>query len=186
MYRRIPGIFEERRGFCKFLAVLKVKVNVSINLSFNQNNYLFQIQINLINISTRAYNFKIKRIPSSLNIFTQRNKRCYVCLPIPCNQPSLSKYHQTVTIMNHCCYCFDGLLKMKIENILLCLSVLAKFQNARGASRHPSLINNCPACGHIPRSYQSIKRFVISPLQLVCGHEIFWPGERGFLRRKLT
>ena len=50
----------------------------------------------------------IKRIPYRLNIITKLNKRCYVYLPIPYNWRSLSRDHQIVTMMNHCCYGFDG------------------------------------------------------------------------------
>ena len=86
-----PGIFEDRRGFFKLkhklLAVLKAKV---------------------LKCASFSYNFTIKRTPSSLNIFTRKNKRCYVYLLIPYNWPSLSRDHQTVTIMNHCCYSSDG------------------------------------------------------------------------------
>ena len=66
----------------------------------------------------------IKRIPSSLHNFTRKNKRCYVYLPPPYNRPSLSRDHQTVTIMNHCCY-FDG-LGMKTKYVTFCLNALAK------------------------------------------------------------
>ena len=34
------------------------------------------------------------------------------------NPPSLSRDHQTVTIMNHC-YCFDGLWKVKAKYIVV-------------------------------------------------------------------
>ena len=54
-----------------------------------------------------------------------KNKGCYAYLPIPHNQPSLSRDHQTVTIMNHC-YCFDDLWKVKAIYVALCLSSLAK------------------------------------------------------------
>ena len=78
------------------------------------------------------------------------NKRCYVYLPITHNRPSLSRHHQRVTIMNHCCYCYDDLWKVKAKYTVLCLSALAKLQNAREASHHPALIGNCPACSHMP------------------------------------
>ena len=67
----------------------------------------------------------IKIITSSLNNFTSKNKRCYVYLPTPYNRLSLSRDHQTVTIMNHCCYCFDG-VGMETKYIALCLNTLAK------------------------------------------------------------
>ena len=67
----------------------------------------------------------IKRIPRDLNIFTMKNKRCDVSLPIPCIRPSLSRGHQTVK---------------------QCLNVYTIVQNARGASRHPPLMVDCPTC----------------------------------------
>ena len=72
------------------------------------------------------------------------------------------------TIMNHFCYCFDGLCKVKAKYKVLCLNNLAKLQIARGASRHPALMLDCPTCSHIPWPYQSTKWFVISPSQVVC------------------
>ena len=48
-----------------------------------KNNYLYQILINLASILTRACNFMIKRIPWGFSIFTRKNKRCYVFLPMP-------------------------------------------------------------------------------------------------------
>ena len=98
-----------------------------------------------------------------------KNKRCYIYLPIPYNRSSLSRDHQRVTTMNPCCYCFDHLLKVKAKYIVLCLSALAKSQNARGAFHHPALMGNCPTCSHMPWPYQSTKWFVISPSQVMCG-----------------
>ena len=98
----------------------------------------------------------------------------YVYLPIPNNRLSLSRDHQTVAIMNNCCYCFDGLWKVNgkyiqyaILYIVLCLNALIKLQNARGASCYPAWMDNCPTCSHMPWPYQSTKWFVISPLQAV-------------------
>ena len=48
--------------------------------AFFKNNYFYQKQTVLVNILTLAYNFLIKRIPRSLNIFTRKNERCYVSL----------------------------------------------------------------------------------------------------------
>ena len=42
----------------------------------------------------------IKRIPGGFDIFTKKNKIVYASLPIPYIRPSLSRDHQTVTIMN--------------------------------------------------------------------------------------
>ena len=44
-------------------------------------------------------------------MFLRTKLKCYVYYPIPCNWPSLSIGHQTVTIMNHCCYYFDNPLE---------------------------------------------------------------------------
>ena len=93
----------------------------------------------------------IKGIPSGSNIFTGENETCYVYHPIPYNRPSLYRDHQTATIMNPCCYCFDGLRKVKkVKYTVFRLNALAKLQNARRASRHPNFIGNCPTCNHLP------------------------------------
>ena len=78
---------------------------------------------------------------------------CYVFIPY--NWPSLSRDHQTVTIMNHCCFWFDGLWNVGPKYIVLCLNALAKLQNLKGASRHPALMGNCSTCSHMPWHYQS-------------------------------
>ena len=70
--------------------------------------------------------------------------------------------------MNHCCYYFDGLWKVKAKSIVLCLNALAQLKNAMSASWHPALMGNCPTCSRIPWPYQSTKWFVISPFQVVC------------------
>ena len=111
----------------------------------------------------------IKRIPSSLNIFTRKNKRCYVYIPIPYNRYSISRDHHTATIMNHCCYCFDRLWKVKAKCTVLCLNALAKLQNARGASRYPAFMGDCLSFCDMLWPYQSCKWFVISPFQVLCG-----------------
>ena len=69
-----------------------------------KNNYLYQILIILAHIQVRAYNFMIKRIPRGF-IFTKKNKRCYISLPVPHIGPSLSRDHQTTT-MSLKMYCF--------------------------------------------------------------------------------
>ena len=86
-----------------------------------------------------------KRIPSSLNIFSRKNKRCYVYLVSSYNWPTFTRDHQTVTIMNQCCYCFDGLWKVKAKYKILCLNALAKLQK------------NCQTCSHMHWPYQSTK-----------------------------
>ena len=124
----------------------------------------------MLKCASSNYNFMKKRIPSSLNLSTAKNKRCYVYLPIPYNQPPLSRDHQTVKMMNHCCYCFDGLWKVeKVKYAILCLNALAKLHNAREASRHPALVDNCPNCNDMFWPYQSTKWFVISLFQMLCG-----------------
>ena len=62
---------------------------------------VFQMQIILVHLLTQAYIFMIKRIPTGLNIFTSKNKRCDVSLPVLCIWPSLFKGHATITITNH-------------------------------------------------------------------------------------
>ena len=47
-------------------------------------------------------------------------------IPIPYNWLSISRDHQTVTIMNHCCHSFDGFWKVKAKYVVLCLNALAK------------------------------------------------------------
>ena len=54
---------------------------------------------------------------------------------------SLSRGHQTVTTMNHCC-CFDGLWKFEVKYIVLCLNAFAKLQHVRGAFSFPFLAGN--------------------------------------------
>ena len=49
-----------------------------------------------------------------------------VYIPAPYSEPSLSKDHQTVTIINHCCYWFDGFGRMKTKYVVFCLNPLAK------------------------------------------------------------
>ena len=98
-----------------------------------------------------------------------KNKRCHVYLPIPYNQPSLSRDHQRVILMNHCCYCFVDLWKVKAKYAALCSSDFAKLQNARGASYHPPLMGNCPTWSHMLWTYQSTKWFLITLSQVLYG-----------------
>ena len=63
-----------------------------------KNKYLYQILIILADIQAQAYNFMIKRIPRDYNIFTKKNKRCYVSLHTPYIGSLLSRGHQTVTM----------------------------------------------------------------------------------------
>ena len=71
-----------------------------------KNNYFYQALIILVDIQARTYNFMIRRIPRGFKNFTRKNKRCYVSLPIPYIELSLSRGHQTVTIMNRKIHCF--------------------------------------------------------------------------------
>ena len=59
------------------------------------------LKIILVNILIQVYNLMIKRIPNSLNIFTKKDKRCHVSIPIPYIWPYLARGHQTVTVINH-------------------------------------------------------------------------------------
>ena len=51
-------------NFCQFW---NSKLNVSIKCASSKINYLVQMQIILVNIPSRVYNFKIERILGSLN-----------------------------------------------------------------------------------------------------------------------
>ena len=62
---------------------------------------VFQMQIILVHLLTQAYIFMIKRIPTGLNIFTSKNKRCVVSLPVLCICPLLFKGHPATTIIHH-------------------------------------------------------------------------------------
>ena len=101
MVRRVAMNFRMQGRFLK----LRVQIHDSSErLNYMQtlrrtslkNNYLYQILIDLASILTRAYNFMIKRIPWGFNIFTRKNTRCYVWLPMPYIAPSLSTDHQIV------------------------------------------------------------------------------------------
>ena len=74
-----------------------LQISAQVRWTFLPKN-LFQTKIILVN---RAYNFKIKRIPRSVNIFTRKDKKCHANRPIPYNRHLLSRGHQTVTITNH-------------------------------------------------------------------------------------
>ena len=119
-----------------------------------KNNYLYQILINLASILTRAYNFMIKRIPWGFNIFTSKNTKCYVSLPIPYIGPSISRDHQT--------------LANEPKNILF-LNASAKVWDARETSCHLVLMGNCLTCcpTHV-LSLLSHQCFVNSPFW------VFW------------
>ena len=69
--------------------------------------------------------------------------------------------------MNHFCYYFDDLWKVKARYIVLCLNALAKLQNVKGTYRHPALIGDCPTCSYMPWPYQSTKLFLIGSFYLV-------------------
>ena len=80
--------------------------------------------------------------------------------------------------MNHCCYCFDGLQRMKTKYIVLCVNALAKYQNARGASRHLVFMVNYRTFSFMPWPYQFINRLLSVCSRSCAGHEILWPRER--------
>ena len=112
-------------------------------------------------------------MPRSLNIFTWKNKRCYVYLLVPYSCPLLSRGHQTVTIMNHCCYCFDGFWKVQVKDIVLFLNVFLKLKNSMGASRLPVVLGNWPTCNHLSWPYQFCDLSLPGSVQgmRVCGNE---------------
>ena len=66
-----------------------------------------------LNVSTKVRFFQLqfhnKKNPSRLNVFTRKNKWCYIYLPVPYNRLFFYRDHQTVTRMNYFCYCYDGL-----------------------------------------------------------------------------
>ena len=80
--------------------------------------------------------------------------------------------------MNHCCYCFDGLQRMKTKYIVLCVNALAKYQNARGASHHLVFMVNYGTFSFMPWPYQFINRLLSVCSRSCAGHEILWPRER--------
>ena len=82
-------------------------------------NNIFQMQKLLVNILIRAYNFKMKRIPSSFKHFYAKKQNVMFYHPTPYNCPSLFIGHQTVAIMNHCCYYFDGPWKVKALYVII-------------------------------------------------------------------
>ena len=138
--------------------------------------YLFQILIILVNIPTRAQKFKIKRIFSSLNILLGKIKHVifiFLYHRIGLHFPEATivtitiTITVTVTIINDRCSCFDGFWKVKFKYIGSCLNAFAKLQNARGSSRYPVLMRNCPKFSHRPWPYQSAERCAISPFQVV-------------------
>lgn len=49
---------------------------------------------------------------------------------------------------------FDGLQNVKVKYMVLCLNALTKFRNARVASRHQTLMNNCPTCSYMSQPFQ--------------------------------
>ena len=103
----LAEIFESRRGFWnvrhKFLTVLRDKVTSKFARSF-------QIKLNVkykyfSKYAKSGYNFMIKRNRTSLTIFARKNKTSNVSISIPYIRPSLSRSHQTKTMMNCYKYC---------------------------------------------------------------------------------
>ena len=91
-------------------------------------NNLYQIQLILVDVQPRAYNFMIKGIVRGFSIFNRENKTCYVSLPIPYIGTSLSRDHQTVIMMN-------------LQYIIL--------NEGRGTSCYSALMGNFPICSHM-------------------------------------
>ena len=71
-----------------------------------KNDFLYQMQIILADIQSKAYSFMMKRIPKGFNIFARKNKDVMFLFLYRIYAPSLSRGHQTVTIMNLKIYCF--------------------------------------------------------------------------------
>ena len=148
----------------------------------------------LSTITTWACNFMTKRIHRDLNIFTRKNIRCYVSLPIPYIRPVhttpwLSRGYQTVRIMNHYCYCLM-VFRISLEwslyakYIVLCLNASAKLRNARGLYRCPDLIDNFPTTCLSP--INPVNGLLLVSCRWCAGHEILWPRERSLVRRIWT
>ena len=91
----------------------------------------------------------IKSIPSGLNNLTQKNKRCYVHLPVSYMHLSFSKDHQNGSNKELLLLLSDSLWKVKAKYIVLCLNASANFQNANIVSHYPTLMSNCPTCSHM-------------------------------------
>ena len=123
----------------------KSKLNVSIKVRFFQKNHSLSNTNNFIKYPNLGIQFHDKKNSQQLKYFTSENKR-YVYLPILYNGPSLSRGHQTITIMSHYCYCFDVLWKKRAKHILLLNALL---QKAREASYHPVLVGNWPTCSYM-------------------------------------
>ena len=112
----------------------------------------------------------IKRIPSSLSIFTRKNKRYYVYLPIPYNRPSLSRDHQTVAIINYCCLLFWSSRQNEDQIYSIVFKCISYITDRDGRISTP---NVDPTFGYMLWSYQSTKWFAIISFQVVCGTRDF-------------
>ena len=134
---------KELWGEGRFLKIRKQILNRSERLNYRQTlqlasyKYLYQIQVVLVYAKSWAYNFMIKRNPRGFNTFTKENKRRSVSLSMPYIWLSLSRSHQTVTIMNLNIYCFWMPWK------------------ETETSFDPALMGNCPTCSYMSRALQT-------------------------------
>ena len=102
------------------------------------------------------------------------------------NWPSLSRDRQKLTIMNHCCYYFDGLCKVKTKYIILCLNALLNYRTW-GEHLAPQLWWTTGELVVICLGPISPVNGFLSVRFMWCeGHEILWHWETCLLRRKLT
>ena len=79
-----------------------------------KNNYIFKIQIILVNILTRSYNSMTTRIASSLKLFTSKSKRyCFssyvIYSALTFQRPSTNNNNGSSLLL------FDGLWKVKVN-----------------------------------------------------------------------
>ena len=79
--------------------------------------------------------------------------------------------------MNHFCYCFVVLGKMKNKYITLCLDALGKLQNAWGASRPAALMGNYPTFSFLS-PINPINGLLSVRSWWFARHEVLWPRGR--------
>ena len=82
------------------------------NWRFSENSckgFILFLRWSKKHFSSILKDFQLSKIISDLRVRTRKNRRYYVYLPIPFNWSSLPRGYQTITIINHCSYCFDDL-----------------------------------------------------------------------------
>ena len=124
-----------------------MKLYANITALFFQKQ-LYQIQINLKPRNTISWQRKSR----VFTIFTRKNKRCYVSLP------SLSRDHQTVTIMN--------------LNIILFLSAADENRNVKEKFCHPALMGNCLTYSHLSWPFNPVNGLLMVRSRSCVEHEM--------------